>query len=72
MNDLNMITSPYKKQFIDDIVNCVESFLDNNQLMELNKSLNKHTNGLTISENNENLDPDYEKTNEILIKEFIK
>ena len=40
--------------------------------MELNKSLNKHTNGLSISGNNENLDPDYEKTHEILIKEFIK
>ena len=38
----------------------------------MNKCLNKHTTNLTISENVRNIDFDYEKTNEILIKEFIK
>lgn len=72
MDNLTSITSPYKKQFIDDILNRMKYTLDNQQLMELNKSLNTHTTNLVISENPNNIDFDYEKTNISLIKNFIK
>ena len=45
---------------------------DNNQLMELNRSLNYYTNNLIISENPNNVDLNYEETNKILIGQFIK
>lgn len=72
MNDLNVITAPYKKQFIEDILNGMEHFLDNKQLSELNKSLYYNTNNLTFADNPSNHDLNYKKTNKILIKEFIK
>ena len=50
----------------------MEGFLDNKQLSELNKSLYYNTNNLTFADNPTNHDLDYEKTNNILIKEFIK
>ena len=71
-NELQTITSTYKRQFIEDILNGMEHFLDNNQLSELNKSLNNNTNNLTFADNPENYDLNWEKTNEILIKEFLK
>ena len=72
MDNLKVITSEYKRQFIDDIVTGMEGYLDNNQLLELNKSLNKHSANLTISENPDNIDLNYEHTNKLLIKDFIK
>lgn len=71
MDTLTTITSPYKRQFIDDILNNMK-MLENTQLMELNKSLNKHTQRLIISENPNNIDFDYDETNVKLIKSFIK
>lgn len=65
------ITSPYKRQFIEDILNKMQ-MLDNTQLRELNKSLNKHSQKLIISENPENIDFNYDETNEKLINSFIK
>ena len=44
---INQITTPYKKQFIDDIINGMEGLIDNNQALELNKSLNKHKSVVT-------------------------
>ena len=72
MDTLNAITGGYKKQFIEDIIEGMTPFCDNNQLLELNKSLNTHTNDLIISENPNNTDLNYQKTNKILIKQFIK
>lgn len=72
MDELTAITSEYKRQFIDDIINGMTPLLDNNQLMELNRSLNHHTANLTITENPNNIDLNYEKTNQILINQFIK
>lgn len=72
MNEVQIITNGYKKQFIDEILNGMEHFLDNSQLMELNKSLNHHTNNLTITEAPSNIDLDFKKTNQILIKDFLK
>lgn len=69
---LDQITTPYKKQFIDDIINGMEGLIDNNQALELNKSLNKHTTNLIISELPNNIDLDYESTNNRLLKNFIK
>lgn len=66
------ITGEYKRQFIDDILKGMESILDNSQLMELNKSLNQHTNKLVISNNPMNIDLNYMDTNNDLIKNFIK
>ena len=40
MDTLNAITGGYKKQFIEDIIEGMTPFCDNNQLLELNKSLN--------------------------------
>ena len=71
MNTLSTITSPYKRQFIKDILDNMK-MLDNTQLRELNKSLNKHSQKLIISENPNNIDFDYEETNIRLIKSFIK
>lgn len=68
---LTTITSPYKRQFIEDILNKMQ-MLDNTQLRELNKSLNKHSQKLIISENPENIDFNYDETNEKLINSFIK
>ena len=72
MNTLNAITGGYKKQFIEDIIEGMTPFCDNTQLLELNKSLNTHTNDLMISENPNNIDLNYQETNKILIKQFIK
>ena len=72
MNELSTITSPYKKQFIEDIVEGMTPILNNTQLMELNKSLNTHTANLTISETPNNIDLDYENTNSLLINQFLK
>ena len=69
---INQITTPYKKQFIDDIINGMEGLIDNNQALELNKSLNRHTTNLIISELPNNIDLDYESTNNRLLKNFIK
>ena len=72
MDNLNAITGGYKKQFIEDIIDGMTHFCDNTQLLELNKSLNTHTNDLIISENPNNIDLNYQETNKILIKQFIK
>ena len=72
MDTLNAITGGYKKQFIEDIIEGMTPSCDNTQLLELNKSLNTHTNDLIISENPNNIDLNYQKTNKILIKQFIK
>lgn len=72
MDTLNAITGGYKKQFIEDIIEGMTPFSDNTQLLELNKSLNYHTNDLIISENPNNIDLNYQETNKILIKQFIK
>ena len=72
MDTLNAITGEYKKQFIEDIIEGMTPFSDNTQLLELNKSLNYHTNNLIISENPNNIDLNYQETNKILIKQFIK
>lgn len=72
MDEIKNITSGYKKQFIEDILEGMTPFLDNTQLMELNKTINQHSHNLIISENPNNIDLDYEKTNKILIKDFIK
>ena len=72
MDTLNAITGGYKKQFIEDIIEGMTPFSDNTQLLELSKSLNYHTNDLIISENPNNVDLNYQETNKILIKQFIK
>lgn len=71
-NNVAEITNIHKKQFIDDVLEGMSPMLDNTQLMELNRSLNLHTADLTISENPDNVDLNYEETNETLIKDFIK
>lgn len=71
MDELNVVTSRYKRQFIDDILSGMESTLDNSQLMELNKSLNKHSSKLIVSNNPRNVDLNYMETNTDLIKRFI-
>ena len=72
MDTLNAITGEYKKQFIEDIIEGMTPFSDNTQLLELSRSLNNHTADLIISENPNNIDLNYQKTNKILIKQFIK
>lgn len=72
MNEITTITSGYKKQLIDDILQGMAPILNNTQLMELNKSVNIHTNNLIISNLPNNYDTNYEETNEKLIKNFIK
>lgn len=72
MDTLNAITGEYKKQFIEDIIEGMTPFSDNTQLLELSRSLNYHTNNLIISENPNNIDLNYQETNKILIKQFIK
>lgn len=72
MNEVAKLTSVYKTEFINDIINKMTPLCDNTQLLELNKSLNYHTNNLIISENPDNVDLNYEKTNQLLIKTFIK
>lgn len=72
MNEYQAITGEYKKQFIEDILTGMEHLLDNKQLSELNKSLYYNTNNLTFADNPENHDLNYDKTNKLLIKEFVK
>lgn len=72
MNDVVKLTSGYKKQFIEDIIEGMTPLCDNTQLLELSRSLNYHTNDLIISENPNNVDLNYQETNKILIKQFIK
>ena len=69
---LDLITSEYKRQFIEVILGKMETSLDNKQLTELNRCLNKHTSNLTISNKPDNVDLDYDTTNKQLIKDFIK
>ena len=72
MDNLTTITGGYKKQFIEDILNGMTHLLDNKQLTELNRTLNKHTTALAISENPQNKDLNYTETNNKLINGFIK
>lgn len=72
MDGITAITNGYKKQLIDDILHGMTPVLNNTQLMELNKSLNTHTNNLIISNLPDNYDINYEETNQRLIKNFIK
>ena len=72
MNEIDTITAEHKRQFIDDIMNKMSGILDNTQLMELNRNLNHYTNDLIISDNPNNVDLNYKKTNKTLIKQFIK
>ena len=72
MDEITKITSGYKKQLIDDILQGMKPTLNNTQLMELNKSLNLHTNNLIISDLPNNYDINYAETNERLIRNFIK
>ena len=72
MDGFQAITGEYKKAFIEDILTGMEHLLDNKQLSELNKSLYYNTNNLDFADNPQNHDINYEKTNEILIKEFLK
>lgn len=72
MNEVAKITNAYKKEFIDGILDKMTPLCDNNQLIELNKSLNYHTGNLIISENPDNVDLNYKKTNKLLISQFIK
>ena len=72
MNEYDIITGGYKKQFIEDILEGMTGFLDNKQLAELNKSLYHNTANLDFADNPANHDLNYEKTNKILIEEFIK
>ena len=72
MNELQAVTNGYKKQFIEDILTGMKPVLNNTQLMELNKSLNHHTNNLIISNLPNNHDTDYEETNQRLIRDFLK
>ena len=72
MNEYDIITGGYKKQFIEDILNGMTGFLDNKQLTELNKSLYHNTANLDFADNPSNHDLNYEKTNQILLDEFLK
>lgn len=72
MDAITQISGEYKKQFIEDILTGMEHLLDNKQLNELNKSLYYNTNNLNFADNPLNQDLNYEKTNQILIREFTK
>ena len=72
MNEIQTITNGYKKQFIEDVLGGMKLSLNNTQLMELNKSLNYHTNNLIISDLPNNYDINYDETNDRLIRDFIK
>ena len=72
MEAIKYISNGYKKQFIEDILSGMEGFLDNKQLSELNKSLYHNTVNLDFADNPKNHDLNYQKTNQILIEEFIK
>lgn len=72
MSEYKAITGEYKRQFIDDVLDGMSGFLDNKQLSELNKSLYYNTSNLDFADNPMSRDLDYDKTNKILISEFIK
>lgn len=69
---LSIITGEYKKQFIEDILTGMTGLLDNKQLSELNKSLYHNTAHLDFADNPQNHDLNYEKTNKILIEQYMK
>lgn len=70
VNEYESVFAEYKKRFIDDVLDSMSGLLDNRQLIELNKSLNKHTDDLNIKDKPE-IDLNYEVTNEELINDFI-
>lgn len=70
MDEYDTVFAEYKKRFIDDVLNSMTGLLDNHQLSELNKSLNKHTNDLNIKDNPK-YEIDCDATNEELINKFI-
>ena len=70
MDEYDTVFAEYKKRFIDEVLNSMTGLLDNHQLSELNKSLNKHTNDLNIKDNPK-YDIDCDATNEELINNFI-
>ena len=69
MEECDIVFAEYKKRFIDDVLNSMAGLLDNRQLTELNKSLNKHTDDLNIKDKPE-IDLNYEFTNNELINNF--
>ena len=72
MDEYTTITGEYKKQFINDVLTGMEHLLDNKQLSELNKSLYYNTANLDFADNPINHDLNYEKTNDILIEQYMK
>lgn len=71
MDEYETVFAEYKKRFIDDVLNSMNGLLNNSQLSELNKSLNKHTDELNIKDKPV-IDLEYDVTNEELITNFIK
>jgi len=69
MEEYDVVFAEYKKRFIDDVLESMNGLLDNRQLTELNKSLNRHTDDLNIKDKPV-VDLDYDVTNEELIRNF--
>lgn len=71
MFNLEVLQAEAKRDLTNNILEEMDNYLDNSQLMELNRSVNKHLDNLSVYHHN-NVVADYDERNRILVEDFVK
>lgn len=71
MFSLDVLQAEAKRDLTNEILESMENYLDNSQLMELNRSINQHLNQVQVYHHN-NTATDFEERNKALVEEFIR
>lgn len=70
MSQLEIIQAEAKRDLTNEIMEAMSEYLNNSQLMELNRSLNSNLDNLQVYKHNI-IDTDYESRNREFLKEFM-
>ena len=68
---LDVLQSEIKRDLTNEILNEMENYLDNSQLLELNRSINNHINRVNVYKHNK-IVTDYDERNRSLVEDFLK
>jgi site-specific recombinase XerD len=71
MFNLDVLQAEAKRDLTNAILEEMDNYLENSQLLELNKSINNHLNKVQVYHHN-NVCTDYDDRNNVLINDFIK
>ena len=71
MFSLDVLQAEAKRDLTNQILESMENYLDNSQLLELNHSLNNNLNQVQVYHHN-NTNNDFEQRNKSLVNEFLK